>query len=213
VILARLVAAALLAAAPGVAAAQSAARGGEPAPAARGGEPAPAARGADLAAERCAACHGEAGRSRQEGIPSLAGQGAEFITLQMILFREGLRQVPAMTASAQGLSERDIEDLAAFFASLPPGPPEDRRARDPDLYERGRALSARMNCGVCHLGDYRGRNQVPRLAGQREEFLARTMAEYRDGRRVGADTQMNGAVFGASDSDLAALAHYLAQRD
>mgnify|MGYP002778935477 FL=1 len=131
----------------------------------------------------------------------------------MILFREGLRQVPAMMGIAQGLSERDMEDLAAFFAGLAPSPPEDRRIRDPALYERGRALSARMNCGVCHLQDYRGRNQVPRLAAQREEFLARTMAEYRDGRRVGADTQMNGAVFGVSDADLAALAHYLAQRD
>ena len=171
-----------------------------------------AARGAGLA-EACGGCHGADGRSAQPGIPSLAGQRAEFITLQMILFREGLRDVPAMTAIAAGLPDRDIEDMAAHFAALRHGPPEDRGPRDQALFDRGRALSARMNCGVCHLPDYRGQAQVPRLTGQREEFLARTLTEYRDGVRIGLDPQMNGAVAGVSDADLAALAHYLAQLD
>jgi cytochrome c553 len=196
VTLARILAAALLAAAfPFAATAQS------------------AARGAELAAQACTSCHGANGRSEQPDIPSLAGQQPDFITLQMILFREGVRQQPVMNQFAQGLPDRDIEDMAAFFASLPPGPPEDRAPRDPALFDRGRALSVRMNCGVCHLQDYRGRNQVPRIAAQRNEFLARTMSEYRDGRRIGADPQMNGAVFGTSDADLAALAHYLAQTE
>jgi cytochrome c553 len=172
-----------------------------------------ARRGADLAAHRCANCHGADGRSQMEDIPSLAGQPPGFIVLQMILFREGIRQVPAMIAFAEGLPDKDIEDLAAHFASLPPGPPDDRRPRDPALFAAGQALVGPRNCAVCHLPTLAGREQIPRIAGQREEFLARTMAEYRDGRRVGADTQMNGAVFGLSDSDIAALAHYLAQRD
>jgi cytochrome c553 len=196
VILARLLAAALLAAAsPGLAAAQD------------------ARRGADLAAHRCTNCHGDDGRSQQQDIPSLAGQPADFITVQMILFREGLRRVPAMTAFAEGLPDRDIEDLAAFFASLPAGPPDDRLPRDAALFAAGQALSGPRNCGVCHLPDYRGRNQVPRLTGQREEFLSRTLREYRDGGRIGADTQMNGAVVGMTDAQIAAIAHYLAQLD
>lgn len=169
-----------------------------------------ARRGGELAAESCAACHGAQGRSATPDIPSLAGQPAEFITIQTILFREGLRQVPAMNAAAANLPDRDIEDLAAWFASLPPAPPEDRRARDPALFAAGQALTGPRNCGVCHLPNFRGRNQIPRLTGQREEFLARTLAEYRDGRRVGVDTQMNGAVHGLSDAEIAALAHYLA---
>ena len=211
----RLLAAAILAAAiPGAAAAQPAAAP-TPSQASSGTSNAtsPASRGAILAAESCSNCHGSDGRSQQADTPSLAGQQPDFITLQMILFREGIRQLPVMNQFAQGLSDRDIEDLAAFFASLPAGPSDDRRARDTALFERGRALSARMNCGVCHVQDYRGRNQVPRLTGQREEFLARTMAEYRDGQRIGADPQMNGAVFGTSNADLAALAHYLSQLD
>lgn len=172
-----------------------------------------AARGAAFAAERCVACHGVDGRSRTADIPSLAGQPAGFITVQMILFREGLRQVPSMQAAAAGLPDRDIEDLAAHYASLPPGPPEDRRARDPALFAAGQALIGPRNCAVCHLPSLAGREQVPRIIGQREDFLARTMAEYRDGHRVGADPQMNGAVFGLSNAEIAALAHYLSQRD
>jgi cytochrome c553 len=163
--------------------------------------------------EACAACHGASGRSEQPYVPSLAGQPADFIVIQMILFREGLRDVPVMNAAARGLADPQIEALAAHFAALPAGPSPDRRARDAALAEAGRAASQTMRCAVCHLPSYAGRNQVPRLTGQREDFLARTLAEYRDGRRVGADTTMNGAVQGASDATIAALAHYLAQLD
>lgn len=172
-----------------------------------------AARGAELAEQRCISCHGADGRSTMEGIPSLAGQPAGFITVQMILFREGIRQVPAMMAPSDRKPDRDIEDIAAWFASLPPGPAEDRRPRDAALFAAGQAISGPRNCGVCHLASYAGREQVPRLAGQREEYLARAMREYRDGQRVGVDSQMNGAVMGLSDADLDALAHYLSHRD
>jgi cytochrome c553 len=118
-----------------------------------------------------------------------------------------------MLAFAEGLPDRDIEDLAAHFAALPPGPPDDRRARDPALFAAGQALIGPRNCAVCHVPTLAGREQVPRIAGQREDFLARTLAEYRDGMRVGADSQMNGAVAGLSDAQVAALAHYLSQRD
>lgn len=191
-----MLAAALLAAAlPGVAAAQD------------------AARGAGLAAHACVNCHGENGRSQTADIPSLAGQPPGFIVTQMILFREGIRQVPAMNTFAANMPDKDIEDLAAFFASLPPGAPDDRRPRDPALAAAGQALIGPRHCAVCHVSDFGGRNQVPRVAAQREEYLARAMTEYRDGKRVGADPQMNGAVFGLRDEDIAALAHYLAQHD
>jgi cytochrome c553 len=173
-----------------------------------------ARRGEDLATRlHCTNCHGTDGRSRMEDIPSLAGQQPGYITIQMILFREGIRQVPAMQAFAQNMPDKDIEDLAAFFASLPPGPAEDRRPRDPALFAAGEALIGPRNCAVCHLPSLAGREQVPRITGQREDFLARTLKEYRDGNRVGADPQMNGAVAGMPDADILALAHYLSHRD
>jgi cytochrome c553 len=172
-----------------------------------------AARGASLAQEACVACHGADGRSGTEDIPSLAGQPAGFVVTQMILFREGIRQVPAMNAVAANMPDKDIEDLAAHFANLRPGPPDDRRPRDPALFAAGQALVGPRHCAVCHVADFAGRNQVPRIAAQREEYLARAMAEYRDGQRIGADPQMNGAVVGLANADIAALAHYLAQLD
>lgn len=171
-----------------------------------------ARRGAELAAS-CGQCHGANGRSQMENIPSLAGQPADFITIQMILLREGLRNAPAMAPFAAGLPDRDIEDIAAWFASLPPGPPEDRRPRDAALFAAGQALSGPRHCATCHVSDYGGRNQIPRVAAQREEYLLHAMTQYRDGNRAGPDTQMNSAVMGLSNADLAALAHYLAQMD
>ena len=171
------------------------------------------ARGAEIAAERCAACHGIDGRSSLAEIPRLAGQQSGFITLQMILFREGIRQVPAMQSSTEKLSDTDIEAVAAYYAGLPSAAPEDRTPRDAALMARGQAISAARNCGVCHLPNYAGRAQMPRLTHQHEGFLAHTMAEYRDGQRIGIDTQMNGAVQGLSNADIAALAHYLAHQD
>ena len=170
-----------------------------------------ARRGAELATP-CLQCHGGNGRSQMETIPSLAGQPADFITLQLILLREGLRQAPAMAPFAANLPDRDIEDMAAYFATLPPGPPDDRRPRDPALIAAAEALVGPRHCATCHVADYGGRNQIPRIAAQREEYLAAAMTQYRDGTRAGPDTQMNGAVVGLSDANIAALAHFLAQK-
>jgi cytochrome c553 len=173
-----------------------------------------AARGAAIAeARQCAACHGAGGRSETPGMPSLAGQQAEFLTLQLVLFREGLRQVPPMMEAAKGLADAEIEALAAHFSTRPSGPPEDRGPRDAALATRGEELAAGRNCGVCHLPSYAGRANIPRINHQREDYLAHALREYRENTRVGADTQMNGIMYGISDPDIRALAHYLAHRE
>ena len=171
------------------------------------------ARGEQLAAGRCTACHGENGRSQLEGIPSLAGQQPLFIVTQLILMREGIRQVPPMVPFVDRIADKDVEDLAAYYASLTAGPAEDRKPRDAALAAKGEAQMATRHCTVCHLPSLHGREQIPRITGQREEFLAHTLAAYRDGTRVGADPQMNDAVRAMPDADIAALAHYLAHRD
>lgn len=157
----------------------------------------------------CAACHGADGNAAIENIPSLAGQPATFTTLQLILFREGIRQVPAMQDAAKPLTDPDIADIAAYYARLPPRPAP--ALRNAERFARGEALAQRMMCGTCHLPSYAGRQQMPRLAGQREDYLLHSMREYRDNKRAGTDTSMNGVLYGVSDDDLAALAHYLAQ--
>lgn len=168
-----------------------------------------AAKGAALAEERgCGSCHGARGIAEQPPMPSLPGQPAEFVTLQMILFRERLRDAPPMPELAQGLDDGQIEDLVAHFAALPPGPPPDRGEADAAKAREGEALAARMNCGVCHLPTYAGRAQIPRIAGQREEYLVHALTQYRDGTRRGSDTNMNAVMYGVTDAQIAVLAHH-----
>ncbi|WP_373181916.1 c-type cytochrome [Halomonas campaniensis] len=158
--------------------------------------------------EICAACHGSDGNSTRERTPSLAGQPPLTITNQMIYFRERLRQAEEMTPQARGLSDAEIQALAAYYADQPVATPAGEP--DADLMARGRELSRSQGCGSCHTADYSGREQMPRLAGQREDYLVHAMRAYRDHTRGGPDTTMIDIMRGVSDEEIEALAHYLA---
>ena len=116
-----------------------------------------------------------------------------------------------MQGVAKGMKDAQISALARHFSTAPvrvvsPG------ARDAKLDARGRQLANAMHCGQCHLPDFRGRAQMPRLAGQREDYLVDTMKSYRDGKRTGADTTMSEVLYSLSDADIKALGHFLARR-
>jgi cytochrome c553 len=158
----------------------------------------------------CEACHGPGGVSQVAGTPSIAGQPKLFLENQLVLFREELRVAPQMQAAVNGLTDREIVRLAEHYASQPARPVADGPA-DPALAKQGLAFAQKNHCGSCHLPDYRGRAQIPRLAGQREEYLVESMLAYRDNRRTGGDTIMAAALYGAADADIRALAHHLAR--
>jgi cytochrome c553 len=161
-------------------------------------------------ATACEACHGSPERPPLAGAPPLAGQQEEFLALQMFLFREGLREAPQMAGTLNGFADWDLVDVAAYFTRQPAA----RNSGKPDalLHARGAALAKAMGCGSCHIRDYRGQKQVPRLTGLPEDYLAATMKAYRDNKRTGADTTMNGLLYQVPDSDIQALAHYLAHQ-
>ena len=168
------------------------------------------AHGADKAAP-CASCHGSSPqRPPLPGMPALAGQQAEFLVMQMFLMREGLREVPQMAGLLKEYSDRDFGDVAAYFAGQAPLPVSGKR--DPQIYARGEGLARALACGSCHLKDFRGQRHIPRITNQHEDYLAATLRAYRDDKRAGADTSMNAAMYQVSDSDIRALAHYLAQQ-
>lgn len=169
-----------------------------------------ATRGADKA-KACTACHGRSGRGPMSGVPALSGQQSEFLTLQLILMREGLREVPDMAGMLKGLNDQDLVDIAAFFAGMEPFSP--RGSRDDARFAAGAKLSEIMGCGSCHMKGYVGQRQVPRIINQREEYLARTLKAYRDNKRTGVDTSMNAVMYQTTDADIAALAHYLAHQN
>lgn len=157
----------------------------------------------------CAACHGPEGRSATPGMPSLAGQPRLFVENQLVIIREGLRDVAApMKTAVERLSDAEIVALATYFASRPPPPLPP--ATQPARKRAGAELSRRLLCGSCHLPDYAGQQQVPRLAGQDESYLLQAMKQLRDAPGPGRDTIMAATLRGLSDDDLVNLAHHLA---
>ncbi|MGH8639596.1 MAG: c-type cytochrome [Burkholderiales bacterium] len=167
------------------------------------------ARGAAKAAA-CVACHGSADKPAQAGVPLLAGQHHEFLVLQMFYLREGLRDVPQMAGMLKGYTDRDLEDVAAYFARQKPA--AGKTSTNGALRDRGEELAKSRGCNGCHLDDYRGQKHVPRIAGQREDYLVIALKSYRDNKRTGTDTSMNEAMYQVSDPDIAALAHFLVHR-
>ena len=166
-----------------------------------------------LAQERlqlCAACHGDGGNSTNPEIPSIAGQPKLFTETQLVLFREELRKSEQMLPIVKGLKDAEIVKLADHFSKLPAKGMESG-APDPTLMKTGQEKAKALRCGICHLSDFRGQNQIPRLAGQREVYLGKELRAYRDGKRAGGDTIMAAALYGVSDADIKALAHFLSR--
>lgn len=65
----------------------------------------------------CLACHGPTGKSVQPIYPNLAGQYEDYLVLSLKAYRDGSRKNAIMSGFAAGLSDRDIEDLAAWYSS------------------------------------------------------------------------------------------------
>jgi cytochrome c553 len=158
----------------------------------------------------CAACHGPDGNSVNPQIPSIAGQPKLFLENQLILFREELRRSEQMLPVVKGLKDPEIIKLAEHFSKLPAKDME-TGGLDKNLAQRGSQRAKELRCGVCHLSDYSGQNQIPRLAAQREAYLDAEMRAYRDNKRTGGDTIMAATLYGVSDADIKALAHFLAR--
>ena len=157
----------------------------------------------------CGACHGSDGNSRIAGTPSLAGQPTTFLENQLVMIREGMRDIPAMKGQLDGVNDATIIAIAKFYASSPAvsqaGP------RNFALFEKGQFISKEALCGTCHLPNYVGRDQMPRIAAQREDYLLYSMRQFRSNQAIGRDTIMAASLYGMSDDDLKAIAHYLSQ--
>lgn len=157
----------------------------------------------------CVACHGKTGRSRNPDIPHIGGQPKLFVMYQLFFFREGRRKSPVMNTIAKDMSDADLTALAEYVASLPPAKPAGG-AVDQARYRRGAELAKKRICAACHNPDFSGREQMPRLAGQREAYLLKSFKQYQAGERVGTQAAMAEAVGGLDNGQLADLAYYLA---
>jgi cytochrome c553 len=175
----------------------------------------PIAHAADTAAakentELCAGCHGDAGISQTENIPSLAGQPDQFIQWQLVFFRSGSRKNEQMQPIVEQISNDDIRNLGAYFASLTP-PKASEPDDNPDLSQKGAQAAAGRRCASCHTDTYAGTKAVARIAGQREDYLLKALHDYKSGvRSGGAGAAMAEVAYPLSEEEITALAHYLA---
>lgn len=156
----------------------------------------------------CAQCHGEKGVSQTEGVPSLASQPDYFLQWQLLFFRLGRRQNEIMQPIAAAMSDDDIRALGAYLAALPGAPPPKREPSD--MFEKGRKLARQNRCGVCHGEKFEGAGAAARLAGQREDYVLKALHDFKSGKRIGGGvSSMPDALYGVSEEDLPALAHFV----
>jgi cytochrome c553 len=158
----------------------------------------------------CLACHGQNGQSENAGVPSLGAQQAFYVTVQLLMFRERMRVVDPMNEMAKGLSDDDLRGFADAIAKLPAPKPVEGPV-DAARMERARALADQNHCNVCHTPSFAGQENVPGIAGQREDYLVKALRGYKDNSRRGYDAAMADVVPQITDEQLLDLAYYLAR--
>jgi len=136
----------------------------------------------------CFACHGPSGNSMVATYPKLAGQNASYIAEQLGDFKAGKRQNPIMQPQAQKLSDQDIQDLAAYFASQTVATGEAAAGQvkqGESLYRNGNAASSVPACEACHSPDGAGNAamKVPALGGQHAAYVVAQLQNYANGSR------------------------------
>ena len=162
----------------------------------------------------CAGCHGVPGYNNaapQYPVPKIVGQNAQYLVNALHGYQNGDRSYPTMVAQAQGLSNQDIEDIAAYLSSLAPALPPLSAAQKQTLaeLEKTEAGQKARVCTSCHGEDGNSIDpQYPRLAGQYSGYIAQILHEYKDGRRN--NPIMKGMVTTLSDQDIEQISSYFA---
>ena len=167
---------------------------------------------AETVAERaavCLSCHGESGQSATPEVPSLGGQTAPYLLIQLYLFREKQRVVDIMNEMTKDFTDDDLRAFSDYLSKLPaPKPPSD--APDAARLARGAKLITQNRCNACHNLDLAGRENIPHIANQREDYLVKTLREYKSNTRHGYDATMAEVLAPVGDAQIADLAYFIA---
>lgn len=187
---------------------------------AQANEPAAAAakpdlgKGGTLSSQVCAACHTADGSRGSPANPILQGQHPEYLAKQLTEFKSGKRKNPVMTAMAAPLSEEDIRNVAAFYATKTAKP---GFAKNKDTVELGQKIYrggiAERNipaCAGCHGPNGSGiPAQYPRIGGQHGDYVEAQMVAFRSGARTNSP-QMTTVAAKMNDKEIKAVSDYVA---
>lgn len=163
----------------------------------------------------CATCHANDGNSALAINPKLAGQSAAYIVKQLVDFNSGARPDPTMAAMVLSLSEQDMQDIAAWYASQTvtlQGANAESLALGESLYRAGNKQFAVTACSACHSPTGQGNAPAgfPSLGGQHAEYTLKQLKSFRAGERDNdLNSMMRITVERLTDKELEALASYV----
>jgi cytochrome c553 len=159
-------------------------------------------------AKPCATCHGEQGIPINKETPVIWGQNEGYLFLQLRDFKSGARKNALMSPLAASLEREDMLALAAYFTKQK-WPNLQQPSTSAEVAAKAESASASVGCKGCHLDHFQGDGTTARLAGQWQEYLQKTMMEFRDSTR-GNNPGMSNLMQATAPDDIAALSHYLA---
>ena len=159
----------------------------------------------------CSGCHGADGNSETAAFPSIAGQNANYIFLQLQAFKQGVRKSEMMKPVVTDLSAEDLANLAAYYSKQQVRPARTRPKvltlqQRADL-EIGQSVYL-TKCARCHGLTGRGQGIFPPLAGQHPDYTLAQMNAFKSGTRSQHSVMRNVAA-GLGDTEMALVANYL----
>ena len=164
----------------------------------------------------CAACHGADGNSVNPEWPRLAGQGEAYLYKQLTDYKEGRREDPLMAGQVANLSEQDMRDLAAYFASqtASTGTADEAMVElGGAIYRGGNAATGVAACIACHgpAGDGNPAAMFPRVASQHAQYNANQLRQFRDSSRANdAGRMMRNIARRMTDEEIQAVSEFMA---
>ena len=163
----------------------------------------------------CTACHGNGGVSTTPIWPNLAGQHAEYIVKQLHDFKDQKRTNPQMSPMTASLSNQDIEDLGAYYASLKPtvgeASPKNLDTGE-TLYRAGNPKAGVVACMSCHGPDGAGNPaaKYPALSGQHAEYIVSTLKAFKSETRANDEKSIMRIIAGdMTNAEIEAVANYI----
>jgi cytochrome c553 len=164
----------------------------------------------------CQGCHGADGNSKDEQIPKLAGQYDVYIIKQMRNYQEGSRSHEIMNGMAAPLSDKDLADIAAYFADQPimKGNATKPNKTGEQIFLHGNIGEMVMTCAYCHGHTGKGidpsTGMYPVIGGQNKAYLLKQLRDFREDDRINSpNAAMNKTLKALSNSELEALAEYI----
>jgi len=166
-------------------------------------------------AATCIGCHGADGNSLLPNTPSLASQHPSYIAKQLHDFKSGERVNAVMAGMSAALSDQDIEDISAFFASLPPVAGvanEEDLELGRNIFRGGVTAAGIPSCSGCHGAAGKGNPAAawPALAGQRADYTKLQLETFRSKERANdPNAMMRSIAERLTDKEINAVANYI----